>query len=115
MDYHEPRNRYPAVFAFFSSHFHQDWNHDYANAEEVITSYVRECGGAEKVQIVSELAALLGLDLTEKDFEQLLWFELCCQYVPTADGWPNMRAWVMHVKGAFAGKNGGENGVRTIL
>ena len=101
MDLHDARNRYPAAFAFFSSYFHQDWNYDYGSAEEVVQSYVRECGETEKDQIVSELDSLVALGLTDHDFEQMLWFALCCQYVPAVDGWPSTRAWVMHVKAAF--------------
>jgi len=96
------RDDFPAVFTFFSSHFHQDWNHEYSDAEDVIRTYILECGMAEREQISAELKALLSLELSPGQFEKLIWWELCCEYVPTADGWADMRVWVEHVRDEFA-------------
>ena len=83
-----------ANLSYFFSHFHQDWELDARNPEEVFDLFVRENPVETVSRAVCELEEFLSMDLSDGELEHTLYCELGCYYMPDK----SVREWLVFVR-----------------
>jgi len=68
--------RYPKLRYFFAAYFHQDWV-DSDSFEDVVYDFLAEPAATIR-QATRELEEFVGLDLSEKELEEIVYEDLGC-------------------------------------
>ncbi len=82
--------------SFLSGYFHQDWNLDASEPDEVIFQFLRSRPTSNEVdRIAAQIGQYLDVENDDATVERGLLEELGCCYSPSADGM-SARQWLMH-------------------
>lgn len=83
--------------SFFSGYFHEDWELDASEPDDVISQFLRSGASANEVdRIVAQIGSYVAAREDEAAIERGLLEELGCYYLPGADGM-SAREWLTHV------------------
>ena len=91
----------PVTAQLLSGYFHQDWDMEHRDADEVLAAAIAHAPADRLRAGVDELTELLGRGLSEPELEKLLHSVLHLDYVPTADGL-SYAQWLQQVRDRFA-------------
>lgn len=83
--------------AFLAGYFHQDWELDASEPDDVIDQFLR--GGpapAEIERLIAQIRRYLDAAGDDSNIEQDLFAKFGCYYLPSADGW-SARDWLRHL------------------
>jgi hypothetical protein len=82
--------------SFFGGYFHEDWEMDSSEPDEVIAQFLRSKPSPDEIdRIVAQIRRYLG-ERDDAAIERGLFEELGCYYLPTADDM-SAREWLKHV------------------
>lgn len=82
---------------FFGAYFHQDWNLDVSNPDEVIRLFIDDGHStSELINLAEDIEKYAANKIDDAAAEEGLLKELGCYYIPNADG-IGARAWLNHV------------------
>ena len=93
MKIREPWN---TIHNFFAGYFHQDWKEDDPNVDAVVQRYMRDSTTQEIRDLIEDIEEYMRDHLDDADLLRLLFEDLGCFYLPTADGL-TARQWMTHV------------------
>jgi hypothetical protein len=83
--------------SFFSGYFHEDWELDALEPDEVISQFLKSGPSPNEVErIVAQIGCYLGAERDDAAIERGLLEELGCYYLPGANGM-SARNWLRHV------------------
>lgn len=83
--------------SFLSGYFHQDWELDASEPDEVVLQFIkRKPGSSKSDQIIEQIERYLDAEIDDEAVERDLFEEFGCYYLPSADG-SNARDWLRHV------------------
>lgn len=87
---------------FFSGYFHEDWQLDSSEPDEVIAQFLMSGPSQDEIdRIVAQIACYLDAATDNAAIERGLLVELGCYYLPDADG-VSARDWLGHVAALLA-------------
>jgi len=90
--------------SFFSGYFHEDWELDASEPDEVISQFLRSGPSSNEVdRIVAQIGRYLDAGKDDAAIERGLLEELGCYYLPGADGM-SARDWLRHVADVLSKK-----------
>ncbi len=90
-------NKYPNLFQFFASYFHEDWDLDHSTADEVVDCFIYENPKNVVIQVLEELSELQISYPNEDDLKDRI-FALGCYYIPHV----TFNEWITHLKIVFS-------------
>lgn len=79
------------------AYFHQDFDLEWGTADSVIDAFMDGEGEASAAELMAEIDALLGSDLTERDLHDLWVVTWHASYDPR-DGGQDIRGWLTAVR-----------------
>lgn len=83
--------------SFFSGYFHEDWEADSSEPDDVISEFLRSKPGSSEIdRIVDQIDLYLSSGRADAATERGLFEEFGCYYLPSADG-ISVRNWLKHV------------------
>jgi hypothetical protein len=83
--------------SFLGAYFHQDWDMEASEADEMVFLFLRDKPEANKInRIVDQIGRYVDTRKDESVIERGLYEELDCEYVPSADGM-SAGDWLRHV------------------
>lgn len=90
--------------SFFSGYFHEDWEMDVSDPDEVVSQFLRSEPGSNEIdRIVDQIGRYVGTGRDDAAIERGLLEELGCYYMPSADGM-SARDWLKHVAALLGNK-----------
>jgi len=93
MKIREPWN---TINNFFAGYFHQDWHDDDPSEDAVVERYMRDATTQEIRDLIEDIEEYLRDHPDDDELLRLLFDDLGCFYLPTADGL-TARQWMTHV------------------
>lgn len=81
------RQKFPHLFQFFAGYFHQDWELDDPDPQTVIDRFLQETKLTLVEDTLVELSQLLAMNLAETELQQILLYDLSCNYDPSVDSY----------------------------
>ena len=82
---------------FFGAYFHQDWNLDVSDPDDVIRLFIADGHSAnELINLAEDIEIYAANKIENAAAEEGLLRELGCYYLPSADG-ILAKAWLKHV------------------
>lgn len=88
---------YPNLLEFFGGYFHQDWDLEDANPDDVIRRFQSSEPRENVEAVIDELNTLLSSNLNEEELQTGLLLDLQCCYDPRVD-WADTTSWLKHVR-----------------
>ena len=85
---------------FFGAYFHQDWELDAANTQEVVAQYVEVSTPEERRVLSQAILEYCNRFTDDRELEEALYRELYCEYPPSADGL-TAKGWLESVAAQF--------------
>jgi hypothetical protein len=83
------RERFPDLRQLFGGYLFQDWSHLYESAEEAIDDAVARYSDGRLSAMLAQLNELRTLGLSEEELDDVLVYDLSCNYNVEADGLTN--------------------------
>jgi hypothetical protein len=83
------RERFPELRQLFGGYLFQDWSHLYESAEEAIDDAVARYSDGRLSATLAQLNELRTLGLSEEELDDVLLYDLSCNYNVEADGLTN--------------------------
>ena len=81
---------------FFGAYFHEDWKEDDPSVDAVVQRYLRSHNTKEIRDLIEDIEQYMKDHPDDDELLRLLFDDLGCYYVPTADGL-TARQWMTHV------------------
>jgi hypothetical protein len=83
--------------SFLSGYFHQDWQLDASDSDEVISQFLRSRPTSNEInRIVAQIDGYLAAGKDDAALARGLLEDLGCCYLPSADGM-SVREWLRHI------------------
>jgi CdiI immunity protein len=83
--------------SFLAGYFHEDWDLEVSEPDDVIFNYINSGVGGEVIKaVVSQIEKYVNQSADDADAERGLLMQLGCYYLPSADGLET-RSWLAHV------------------
>jgi len=90
------KSKFENLVNFFGGYFHQDWDLDAQNYDEVLEMFVKQNPSNEVANVVKELDALLAMDLSNLELRKALTEDLLCCYIPPCEG--ALKEWLILIR-----------------
>jgi hypothetical protein len=90
------KTKFGNLVNFFGGYFHQDWDLDARNYDEVLEMFVKHNPSNEVANVVKELDALLAMGLSDLELRKALTEDLLCCYIPPCE--EDLKKWLILVR-----------------
>jgi len=84
------------LWNFFGAYFHQDWDLDAEDEDEVVAQYAKTATREEREMLSNAIAKYSQSQISDKELEDDLCGDLGCESRPSNVGIP-VRDWLQHI------------------